>query len=188
MAKATITLANGTAVVVEGSVEEVNALLAFYSTLGSSPAPGGNRKPAKAARPGGSKPSRKVSTDSNDQGDSADVSEIVNLVKNCDEAEQIEKNVLDRTSQVDRTLLPLYIVHEYLDNRYALSSGEIAKISTQLGVPVSQPNVSRTLSGSASRYIIGDRVRVKGHAVKYKLSRRGLQYMQSVVSGSASAD
>lgn len=59
---------------------------------------------------------------------------------------------------------------------------------TDLGVPVSQPNASKTLSGTAAKYVIGDRVRKKGQLVRYKLSRRGLQYMQSVISGGANED
>jgi hypothetical protein len=68
-------------------------------------------------------------------------------------------------------------------NAHALSSGEISKITADLGVPVSQPNVSKTLSGTAAKYVMGDRVRKKGQPVRYKLSRRGLQYLQSVIRG-----
>lgn len=115
----------------------------------------------------------------------ADLSRIVNLAKNSDEAEDIERHILDRASQVDRTLLPLYLVHEHLDNAFGLSSGEVCKITTDLGVPVSQPNASKTLSGTAAKYVIGDRVRKRGQLVRYKLSRRGVQYMQAVIRGKA---
>ncbi len=56
-----------------------------------------------------------------------DLAEIVRLVKNSDEAEAIERNILNRSSQVGRTLLPLYIVREYLKNAFGLLSGEISK-------------------------------------------------------------
>ena len=116
--------------------------------------------------------------------DSIDYTQIVNLVKTCEEAEAIEKQILNRDSQVDRTLLPLYIVHEYLDNAFALTSGEIGKITTDLGIPISQPNASRTLAGTASRYVIGDKIKKKGQAVRYKLHRRGVDYIKSVIGGS----
>lgn len=116
-----------------------------------------------------------------------DLSEIVNLIKNSDEAEAIEAKILDKVSQVNRILLPLYIVHEYMDNTLSLTSGEVSQITTDLGIPVSQPNASTTLSGTASRYVIGDKVRRRGQAVRYKLSRRGVQYVKSVLGGKADA-
>src|SRR5690606_22455224 len=114
--------------------------------------------------------SKKSPSPKPDASDGVDITEIVNLVKSCDEAEDIEERILDRSSQVDRVLLPLYIVHEYLDNAYALSSGDVTAVTTQLSVPVAQPNASRTLSGTASKYVIGDSARKKGSVVRYKLN------------------
>lgn len=184
MAKASLTLPNGTMVQIEGTTEEVRGLLQFYGA-GTVDAPPAARKPAAPSRVRRTKVERTSSKQTAGEGaDSVpDLSEIVNLAKNCDEAEDIERQILDRASQVDRTLLPLYIVHEHLKNAFGLSSGEVGKITTDLGVPVSQPNASKTLSGTAAKYVIGDRVRKKGQLVRYKLSRRGLQYMQAVIGG-----
>jgi hypothetical protein len=110
------------------------------------------------------------------------LSEIVNLAKNCDESESIGRHILDKTSQVDRTLLPLYIVHEHLDNAFGLTSGEIAKVTKGLSVPVHISNVSKTLTGVAARYVVSDTIPKKGQAVQYKLSRRGLQHLQGVIA------
>ena len=98
------------------------------------------------------------------------------------------REILDRASQVDRTLLPLYLVHEHLGNAFGLSSGDVSKITTDLGVPVSQPNASKTLSGTAAKYVIGDKVRKRGQLVRYKLSRRGVQYLQTVIGGKTHAN
>lgn len=76
--------------------------------------------------------------------------------------------------------------HEHLNNAFGLTSGEVAKITTDLGIPISQPNASRTLSGTASKYVIGDKVKMKGQPVRYKLSRRGVKYIQEVLAGNAS--
>jgi hypothetical protein len=188
MPKASLTLPNGTVVQIEGTTEEVRDLLQHY---GAAPAPDHPASRAgKAVRrrvrraAGKSAAAAKPADRAADSG--PDLSQIVNLAKNCDEAEDIERQILDRASQVDRTLLPLYLVHEHLENAFGLSSGEVSKVTTDLGVPVSQPNASKTLSGTAAKYVIGDRVRKKGQLVRYKLSRRGLQYMQSVISGGAS--
>lgn len=181
MAKANIKLPNGTTVMIEGTPEEVAKLLEFYG--GSSHAATGLdakrrvAKPSKNHTPSGAKP---------DAQKGVDLSQIVNLVKSCDEAELIEAQILDRTSQVNRTLLPLYIVHEHLGNEFALTSGEVARITTDLGIPILQPNASRILSKTASRYVIGDKVRKKGQPVRYKLSRRGIQYLKSVLKGNNS--
>jgi hypothetical protein len=187
MAKATITLSNGTVVTVEGTPDEVRALLEHY---GSAGAPKPHSRPASTAKQGTRKrrgtalPPRSSAS----QASGLDLAAIVNLVKNCDEAEFIEATILDRASQVNRTLLPLYIVHKYLDDSSTLSSGDVSRVTRDLGVPVSQPNASRTLSTTASKYVMGDGVRKKGSTVRYRLSRRGLQYMQAVIGGSSGGE
>lgn len=187
MAKAALTLPNGTVVQIEGTVEEVQALLVFYGS-GAASIGALKKETRTVATRSRRRPSNTVSTSTSDAPrsdaeDAPNLAEIVNLTKTCDEAENIEVQILDRASQVDRTLLPLYVVHEYLGNRFGLSSGAVSKITTDLGVPVSQPNASRTLSGTAAKYVIGDKVRKQGQAVQYKLSRRGVQYMKAVIGG-----
>jgi hypothetical protein len=175
MIKANFKLPDGTIINIEGTSEEVQKLISFYSSEAAMPA----RKNLKKG-----KESNISAGSSNRQSMiGADLTTIVNLIKTCNEAESIEKSILDHTSIVDRTLLPLYIINKYEKNAYGLTSGEIAKVTAELGVPISQPNVATTLSGTASRYIIGDKIRKKGIPVKYKISRRGLQYLQSVISG-----
>jgi len=116
----------------------------------------------------------------------SDLSKIVNLVKSCDEAELIEKNILDRSSQVDRVLLPLYITYHYLKDLMPLTTGDIVKVLSNLGINILQPNVAKTISSTASKYVMGDRVRKPGQSVRYRLSRRGYQYMSSVIRGKSS--
>lgn len=189
MAKASLTLPNGTIVQIEGTSEEVHTLLAHYGS-GASPgltSPSGKRIPSTGRKRRNEK-SRSNSSQppgGAEGGSPPNLAEIVNFTKTCDEAENIETKILDRTSQVDRTLLPLYIVHEHLKNQLGLSSGDISKITTDLGVPISTANASTTLSGTAAKYVVGDTVRKKGQAVRYKLSRRGVQYMKAVIAGTS---
>jgi len=77
----------------------------------------------------------------------------------------------------------MYIVFEHMSNDYALTSGQISRVTNELGVPVQQPNASKTLSGAAAKYVIGDTVRKNGQAVRYKLSRRGHAYLKEVIKG-----
>lgn len=180
MAKASITLTNGTVVQIEGSTEEVRELLEFYGAAGSGTPAASKKKAAKKT------PRKKASAAPSDEPKSVDITAIVNLVKSCEEAEDVEVRILDKASQVNRTLLPLYMVHEYLEDDHALSSGDINKVTTQLSVPVATPNASRTLSGTASKYVIGDTTRKRGATVRYKLNRRGVKYMKAVISGDSS--
>jgi hypothetical protein len=184
MAKASLKLPNGTAVTLEGTPEEVQRLLELYAGEARPPAkPASTKRTAQRAKARG----RSAKSSAGKEDENPDLNEIVTLAKDCDEAEAIETQILDRTAQVDRTLLALYIVHEYLDNGFGLTSGEVKKITTDLGIPISQPNASRTLSGTASKYVIGDKVKVKGQAVRYKLSRRGVKYMKEVLAGNSNA-
>ena len=178
MAKATLQLPNGTIVTLDGTPDEVKHLLELYGGQGKTSPP-----PSKTRRTSTKKKSATKKGAGKETEAKPNLTEIVNLVKDCDEAEAMETQILDRTSLVDRTLLPLYIVHKHLDNGFGLTSGEISKINTDLGIPVAQPSASRTLSGTASRYVIGDIVKVKGRAVRYKLSRRGVTYLKKVIAG-----
>lgn len=179
MAKATLNLKSGATVTIEGTPEEVQTIIRLHDDGGKT----SNATPSSRAKTP-RKSSKKLVSDSS-QG--IDLVELVNLVKDCDEAEDIEKNILDKISLVDRTLLPLYVVHEHMNNAFTLTSGAISKVTTDLGIPIQQPNVSRTLSGTASKYVMGHSHRKKGSAVEYKLSRRGLQYIKSVIEGKADA-
>ena len=178
MPKALLTLANGTVVTIEGTVPEVHELLSFYSPATSKPASGHTLVPPAKL------PTQKAVLPTQEKTEpDVDLMAIVNHVKSCDEAESIEKRILDQTNQLARVLLPMYIVCEHMKNAHGLTSGEISKVTVQLGVPIKRPNVSNTLSGAASKYIIGDTVRKTGQAVRYKLSRRGQAYLKEIITG-----
>lgn len=174
MAKAKFELKNGTIVTIEGSDSEIIVLLDYYNQASSS----SSKKGIPIKQKGG--------VEKGDGEESFDLASIIACIKECDESDGVEKNILNRTSEVDRSLLPLYIVYKHFDNKAELSTGEIAKITKDLSVPVSTAHVSRALSGTAAKYVIGDKVRKRGQAVKYKISRRGFQYIENVISGDSS--
>jgi hypothetical protein len=178
MAKATIKLNNGTLVTIEGTVQEIEALLQIY---GGSPEKATPQIPKRSTKP---KNEPNTLPDSASEKSTFDMMEIINLVKTCDEAEAIEKQILDRTSEVNRVLLPLYVVHEYLKNAFGFSTTEIANITTELGIRVARQNALRVFKYSGARYVIGDKPRKVGSPTHYKLNRRGVQYMKSVIAGS----
>jgi hypothetical protein len=183
MAKANITLPNGTTVNVEGTTEEVERLLLIYS--GAQPPPDRNK-----AKNRGSTKRKKRPVERGEKpaaAPSIDIIELVNLIRTCDESDAIERHILDKTSELNRVLLPLYVVHEYKDNKFGLTSGDIEKVTTQLGVRVSTGNASTSLSNDAKSYVLGDTVRVRGQPVRYKLHRRGIQYMKKILSSGSTA-
>lgn len=184
MAKASVELPNGTQVTIEGTPEEIKKLLEFYGGGGGEKATSLPKRKKQPARKGSSTEVASNTT----AGGEPDLTEIINLIRNSDDAEKIEANILDRVSQVNKVLLPLYIVHEHLNNAFGLTSGDINKITTNLGIPVHIANISNTLSGTASRYVMPDKVRRKGQPVRYKLSRRGEKYLSSVIQGTEDGD
>jgi hypothetical protein len=174
MAKASMTLPDGTTVQIEGSADEIQKIISLHNQTGS-----------QSKIPPASKPRKSNSKKETQEESAFDLMEIVNQIKNCDEAEKIELNILDRTSQVDRILLPLFITHKYINEKTKLTSGDISRVLGDLGINIFTPNVANTLSGSASKYVIGDKVRKRGQAVEYKISRRGEQYLNSVIESKA---
>jgi len=171
MAKAKIVLSNGE-VNIEGNPEEIAKILSFYSGKNKSD----DRQIKKLT---------KINKIENKEIDSDQILNIVNTIKECDESESIEKSILDRSSLVDRIILPLYIANKYIKAKPSLTTGEISKILTELGIPIAIPNVSKTIAGSAKSYVMGDKTRKRGQSVKYRISRKGIAYLQSVLSDSS---
>lgn len=106
---------------------------------------------------------------------------IVNKIKNCDESDQIETEILDKTSLPGRILLPFNICYKYFPQQ-GLTTGDIEKITSELRVKVQTPNVSKTISDSLHKYLEGNSTRVKGKPVIYKLNRKGAKYFESLLS------
>ena len=165
MAKASMKLPDGTTVEVEGSVEEIQKIIGLHKSTHPHRTSFENSSSKKE------KPNKEL----------FDISAIVNEIKNCNEAAAIEENILDRTSQVDRILLPLYISQKYIEGKPKLTSGEISKVLGDLGISIFKQNVGKTLSGAGSKYVMGDKIRKKGQLIRYTISRRGQQYIEAVI-------
>jgi hypothetical protein len=180
MAKATLELLDGTIVTIEGTVQEVDKLLQIYNKPGK-----GEQKSKDSST--NTKTEKKVQSTTLSK-DTFNLMDIVNKIKECDEAEAIEKQILDRTSEVNRVLLPLYVIHEHFKNSKGLTTTEIDKVTTELGIRVSRQNALRAVKFSGSRYVIGDKPRKRGTPSRYKLNRRGLIYMKSVITSSSNEE
>jgi len=167
MAKSTINLPDGTTITIDGSPEEIKKILSIYQMKNE----GGIIKKRKSVT--GVKSEEKSEEDS--------VLEIINYIKNCEEADAIEEKIFDRASQVDRVLLPLYVADK-LESKPHLSSGDIHSVLKELGIKIALPNISNTLRGTASKYVMGDRQLKKGAGVvRYQISRPGRQYITKIL-------
>lgn len=168
MAKASMVLPSGATVTIEGSAQEVARIL----ELSGGASPSVKRKPDENHA--------RLATGNQIVGPS--VVEVVNVTKSCPDAERIETKILDCSSQIGRTLLPLFMIHEHFENRSGLTTGEISSFTTQLGSPVSGPNVSHTLRGSASKYVMVDTEGTQDGPAEYKINRRGVAYMKELLA------
>lgn len=176
MPKTTFSLKDGTKVTIEGTSHEVTQLLDYYASRADRSV---SDKPHKL-------PTEKAATSSEKPLEKTEyLQEIVKKVKSCKEAKAIESQILDSTSEVNRAILPLYIIYVYFDNGTGLTTTQISQITADLGIRISRQNVLRAVKFTGSRYIMA--VKSKGASPRYKLNRRGVQYLKSVISGNADA-
>lgn len=112
-----------------------------------------------------------------------DIAAVVAILKDCPEAEIIQERVLDAQplNAVHRTLMCLWAVNKYVNDQLGLTSGDIEKITDQLGIKLDISSASRTLSDRAKAFVSGDSVRRKGGAVHYRLNRRGIQEFERIL-------
>ncbi|MBP9669564.1 MAG: hypothetical protein KBE09_04730 [Candidatus Pacebacteria bacterium] len=177
MAKTTIKLANGTVITVEGSTEEVAHVLSLYGEQASfSGASDRGATAKKAKKTGGTK-----SIETDEKEGKIDVLTLVNATKDADDFEQIEKKILDNASQVDRVLLPLFITERDFGATAMLTSNDIYKFLKEFGINMALPNVSKTLSSSAIKYVMASSTRKKGTSTSYRISRKGKQYVEQML-------
>lgn len=176
MAEAKIKLPNGTEVAISGSPEEIATLMALYDGSGSTRAA---KTPSKATK-------LEAQTEGSDHKPTIDLTSIINTINDCDEAELIEKKVLDNPDVVSRILMCLYVNEKYFGSEPPMTTGEISKVLKQLGVPIATANVSTAISRKANSYVMFDGIRTKGAVVRYSLNRRGIQYFEGLLSDTES--
>lgn len=172
MAKASFKIPNGANVSIEGTPKEIQEFLALYTgTTSKTPPPIQERRKEKVEKT--------VSPEKKTKPDKTDIEKIIQLVKTCKEADSIGKYILDKTNEANRVLVPLYIVHEYLDNEFGLTTSEISEVTIGLGAKVSRQNALRAVKFSAPGHVI----KFSGKSPRYKIHRRGLAHIKSIIAG-----
>lgn len=180
MVKSIIKLPDGTTIAIEGSPEELKKVLSVYQNQNTSnegeegtPVPGSRKKTNKSSI------YPKAIEEKSNKKDI--IVELVNAIKNANDMDEIEKKILDKASQVDRVILPLFIMGRDFDDQISLTSNDIYKVLKELGISMALPNISKTLRGTALKYVIADKVTKKGESTPYKISRKGEQYIKNTL-------
>jgi hypothetical protein len=106
---------------------------------------------------------------------------IANSITNCEEAELIQNKVLDSRNLEARILLCFFISNKYFGNAW-LTSGNIERITSELGVKVSSANASTKLK-SLRAFLESGKVRKNGLPTPYRLNRSGQKHFDNILHG-----
>jgi hypothetical protein len=106
---------------------------------------------------------------------------IVNMIGDCDESVVIQTNVLDKRSSERKILLCFYISHKYFGNEW-LTTGDVEKITAELGVKIDRRNASNYLKTLHS-YLESGAARKRGQPTPYRLNRKGIKYFEEIIHG-----
>lgn len=97
---------------------------------------------------------------------------IVNKIGDCEESEQLKSKILDVRNQEAKLLLCFFISYKYFSNQW-LNSGDIEKITSELGVKIDKRNITNKLK-EIRQYLESGATRKKGQATPYRLNRKGV--------------
>lgn len=104
---------------------------------------------------------------------------IVNKIGDCDESEEIQRKVFEQKSMEGKILLCFYISHKYFDNAW-LTSGDIEKITSDLGIKIDKRNVTNKIK-ELKQYLESGAVRRKGQPTPYRLNRKGFKRFEEIL-------
>ena len=128
------------------------------------------------------KPKRKpVEKEASTDGDSkVDYAKITNLVHEFEEYSAVEENILNTNNRLGRILLAFKFAHEA--GYPTITTGDVERITDQLGIKISTSNVSHAIKGNR-KYFASDTAVKKGTVVPYKLNRQGEQAFDKCKTG-----
>ncbi len=152
----------------------LNRLLTLTPIKTATPPSGSSRRLNKT----------RVTGSNNDEADvtkpAIDVAGIVARIHESDEFDNLEKHILNKASQLPRVLLAFKFAHD--SGHHTLTTGDVEAITDQLGIKISQANVSHCISDN-KKYFTAGTVRKKGAKVPYKINRQGALALTKVIAG-----
>jgi len=172
--KATLQLANGTKIEIDGEPDEVRGLLSWAAARVEPAA----ASPVLVKKPIAKSPVAAPVTDVAGITTLA----VVNRIKE-DETLQWTHPLLDSRDVTRRVLLPLYVASIIDAGAEGITSGFISRVYAELGIRMGVGNVSTELSGKSKKYVLADVVRRKGAPVHYKISRAGRTFFEEKRNG-----
>lgn len=125
---------------------------------------------------------RKGGKASQDKKSKTDIVKLVEFIKESDKFPDVDKNILEKSSQLPKILMCVYFAKDCFPNNPYLRTGEIDTITDQLGVRIQITNVSKTITRKL-KYFSGDRVRKRGVKIRYKINRAGGQAFKKLLEG-----
>ena len=105
---------------------------------------------------------------------------IINKVGDCGESEKIKLKVIDQRGMEAKILLCFYISFKYFHNGW-LTSGDIEKITSELGIKIDQRNVTNKLR-ELRQYLECASTRRKGQPTLYRLNRKGVKRFEGILN------
>lgn len=113
-----------------------------------------------------------------DSETNVDAATVANRVNEADNHAVIEKHILNKASRLAKVLLAFHFAHEC--GYEQLTSGDVEKITDELGVKVEQSSASHCISDNRKLFSAGA-ARRKGAKVPYKLNRQGSHAYKQVL-------
>lgn len=104
---------------------------------------------------------------------------IVNKIGDCEESEVIQQKVLDKKSMEAKILLCFYISYKYFNNAW-LTTGDIEKITSDLGIKIDVRNVTNKMK-KIKKYLESGTTRRKGQPTPYRLNRQGIKRFEEII-------
>lgn len=125
---------------------------------------------------------KKMNAHNGDENSAQDiVLQIANKATDCDESAAMQEKALDGNVEA-RILLCYYVAHKYFDRAW-LTSGDIERITAELGVKVKTSNASSKIKESLRSYLESGITRRNGRPTPYRLNRNGERYFESILHG-----
>jgi hypothetical protein len=117
----------------------------------------------------------------NQNSEAIDIAGVVNFIKDDDQFNDIESNVLDKQNRLPRILMCMYYAAKFQDDAF-LTTGQVEKITDQLGVKIKKSNVGSSIKENL-KYFHSKNTRKQGQVVYYKLSRNGEKEFERILQG-----
>jgi hypothetical protein len=132
-------------------------------------------KPISKTPPENPSPKRKPS-----KPGSLDVAAICKVISESEAYPSIQTNILKTTNQLNKVLLAFVAADEC--GYKNISTGDVARITAELGKPLSQSNASKVIAKHADLFSAG-KERKQGAVIPYKINRHGRKVYSDVLSG-----